>query len=180
MTKIIAIIMLVFILFSCTFSVDPRIKSLTTITDGGNGNHGVMFDVIAEKDLVISGIATHQSSVDPLSIPVAIYYRPGGISATRDGWILAGITTVSFPPSGTLVKIPIDVDLFIMSGQVYGIYVTSINEESICYSDSTGTGETYSNSDLMIAADGYGMGTPFISIPNANRTFNGTIYYHLF
>ena len=49
---------------------------------------------------------------------------------------------------------------------------------SFKYTNSAGVGEVYENSDLSIAADGYGV--PYLfGAGFANRTFNGTVHYYL-
>lgn len=152
--------------------------SLETIMTGGNSMYGVMFEIIAIHDVKLHRIRTHQDAVLPATHPIEIYYRYGGISTTANGWILAGSASVDFAPSGTLTEIPINLNLPMQTGEVYGIYVTTTNNQRLAYTTSAGAGVFYANDDLSIKADGYGLVYPF-GTTYTPRTFNGTVTYDL-
>lgn len=154
--------------------VDWSTHSLTTTTAGGAAYDGIMFNVVANHNIIITRISTHQANGTPATIPVEIYYNHGGLEPSATGWIWAGTADVDFLANGTLTEIPIDLNLSLTAGELFGIYVTSIDGSNISYSISDGS--DYSNSDLTIQANGSGLNYGFLDI-TADRTFNGTIHY---
>lgn len=140
-------------------------NSLTTTFAAGNGcGAGNMFDIAANvNDVIITGFDVNAGSAGP----VDVYYIPGGYvgnATNQAAWTLVGNYSVA--AAGAQF---IDVaDFTIPAGATYGIYVQYD-------ADYTTGANTYSNADITIIC-GNGLCTPW-TVGNANRTFNGTVYY---
>jgi len=154
---------------------------LTTPFSSNNGQKGVMFDILASKNIYISQIGTNLAN--NISYNLEIYYKKGtyvGFENDASAWTKIGSAT-NVASNGLNVEtiIPIDINLSIAAGERCAFYVTSVDiDKSIKYTDGTSVGaELASNSDLAIYT-GIGRDYPFGTIYTP-RSFNGVIHYNL-
>lgn len=148
---------------------------------GGNGWEGNMFDVVAQTDLTITSFDGHFHTGTQ---EIEIYYRLGsyvGFELSSAGWTLLGAATVSGAGEGTLMPLPIAVNVAISAGQTMAFHITTKNK-------SLGTGNVYTTSPAgtagtLQASDGaldlyIGVGTqyPFAGT-FADRIWNGRVHY---
>ena len=150
--------------------------------DGRNGQAGVMFDVVAKKDIHIVGIGSiHTTSRG--GVDVEVWTKKGtydGFQRDADAWTLVASTSVPGKgrnkptplPHGIMDEIDLD------QGETQAFYVTLLNTV-MRYSngDKDSQAVDVSNSDLEIL-EGVGKGYPFKSTYNA-RVFNGSILYEV-
>lgn len=164
---------------------DTQVRSLTTTIVGGNGNAGIMFTVTAMRDFNLYRISAQQ--FDATAVPnvnVAIYFCYGELGPTATGWVLAGSAVVDFPANGTLIEIPINLNLHLNTGEVYGIYLTVTDGAAlISYTNYSALTDltVFSNSDISIDPRGVGIGyvADLSGARTPDRSFNGTIRYQL-
>jgi hypothetical protein len=154
---------------------------LATTYNSDNGGKGVMFDIVATKNITIScfDVSLILNSIGAYEI----YYKMGSYATdpTNAGaWTLIG-SNPNVSSLGSDVPSPMDIpiNLPIQAGQTVGFYITSTNPSAITgtrYTNSAGTNELIaSNADLSVRG-GVGKGYPFLGTFN-NRSFNGTVRY---
>jgi len=149
--------------------------TITTPLLSGNGQDGVMFDVvIGGADLIIE---TFWVSID-VTDSVLIYYRAGtfvGNETSSAGWIYLGGNITTGTGDGLIAQIPVSLAFPVTNGTTYGFYVTTANG-GMNYTNGTTVGATLvSNTDLSIL-EGNGGGYPF-NVTFSPRTFNGRVQY---
>jgi hypothetical protein len=152
-----------------TASIDD---TLCTIFASNNQYDGNMFDVKALNDITITSFDVN---IDESSQVMEVWYRPDsyvGHETSSDGWTLLG--TAFITGLGLDVPTPLPIGgLSIPAGQTYGIYVTSLSEGIIRYTNADGTNQFYSNSDMEITL---GTGGAYFSV-TLERVWNGCIHY---
>ena len=157
--------------------------SLTTTFSTNNSYAGNMFDVSVMSlfPVEIDGFDIHLDR-EGSNAAVSVYIRNGsyvGADTSSAGWSLAGTQTVTSAGAGSPTSLNIG-DIVLHPGQRYGFYITvtdyATSGVSICYSNGD---NTYSDGNLTITA-GLGKAEPaFIGNSISQRTWNGTIYYHI-
>ncbi|MBU1220118.1 hypothetical protein KKF34_10490 [Myxococcota bacterium] len=162
---------------SCISNVVCEDPLLTTLA-GGNGWAGNMFDIVALRNITITGF---EGSFHTVTQGVEIWYRYGtyvGSENTQANWTLLGTATITGQGAGTATPIPINFSVPVSSGQRVAFYVTSQNNTyggANIYSNGTGGTIYASNSDLQYYT-GIGNQYPFGGIFE-DRIFNGRILY---
>ena len=157
-------------------SLSPQ-KVLQTTFAGVNNHRGNMFNVTAQKDLVINSF-----DVSPMgNTTVEVYYKEGtyiGYENNPAAWKKLGSANVVY--TGSPVNITVG-KLTIPAGKTYALYVTS-NQTSVALNYSNGSvGEVFSDSNMTITT-GAGLEYPFTGLPPklySPRTWNGRINYKL-
>lgn len=153
--------------------------SLLTTYQGGNGQRGVMFDIIATNTITIQSLDVN---LDNNTFPkMEVWYKQGsyvGFGTNPAPWTLLGAHDVTYNAGdGNPTPLPIG-GLTIKAGETYGIYVTSANTSiSINYSNIPPALTTYSDANIVIEG-GISGDYPF-NCTISNRMFNGTIHYTL-
>ena len=166
-----------------------KVKAITITTvppyNAGNGAGGITFNVSATNAVTINFLSTAFSAA-PTGID--IWYKTTPINGaptvnTANGWILAGsvasIVNINASPTPTLI--PLNLNLSIPAGQVYGFCI-SVATGIVAYSGTTATPNFPNVSDANITIQtgvniGFGGSAP--NPPNTVRQFNGTIDYTL-
>ncbi|MCX8080601.1 MAG: T9SS type A sorting domain-containing protein [Bacteroidia bacterium] len=151
--------------------------SILTTNAAGNGQLGNMFDVVALKNLTITGVDMHFSSAGVSTVEV--WYRPGsfvGFETSNAGWTQVLTTTVNAPGTlGMLTTVPATFAIPVPAGQTYGIYVTTNGGPSVYYTNGTMLGNTYvQNSDIQVKE---GKGGSYFNVTFTPRIFNGVLKY---
>ncbi|MCL2818656.1 MAG: hypothetical protein FWD41_02890 [Actinomycetia bacterium] len=164
-------------------------QSLTTTLAGGNGNDGIMFDIVAKKDLIIKSLDAFITEDSEDEVPgqgtIVIYYKPGthvGAITNPGAWSLVGTASV-YADGAPPTPIPIDLSSIIMSpgdrGALYITFVPSDDDYMVEYTDGTAFDSVFVEDDALQILEGTGL--PYLFDPDINqpRVFNGTIHYEL-
>lgn len=149
-------------------------KQLAVSSAAGNSNAGIMFDVTALLPGKIKGFQVNLVS-GPANFEV--YYKTGthvGFETNSAAWTLAGSSTGI--AMGNPVDIGVNLNLDIVAGQTLAFYVTCSSPNVIAYSNGSATGTVSAADDYLQVKEGTGKAYPF-GTSNANRIFNGTVYY---
>jgi hypothetical protein len=175
MPKSIQIALLTFyliILVSVSYSQCPQ--SHTTPIIAGNGNPGIMFDVEATNDIIITTIKCFISN-NPHDIE--IYYKQGthaGYDNAPSAWTFAGSVSGLNINWSIPVEIPIQLNLPVLAGEAYAFYVTVTNNQHAWTLYTIGN-DTFQDNNTIIRP-GTGKGYPFGSYRHP-RQFNGAVNY---
>jgi hypothetical protein len=149
-------------------------QSLTTTYEGGNGQGGVMFDLVPSTNMTIDSFDA--SIYAGTTAEVTIYWRLGtanGFQNSADGWNVMGTATVASQGDNVPTHIAIG-GLALSAGQTYGIYIDTGPSSGVRYTNGR---TTYSNADLTLNT-WFGKGRPaFTGGTFDPRIFNGTVYY---
>lgn len=150
--------------------------SLLSTLAMGNGNNGIMFDVVANIDI-------HVTFIDAVLYGttgyVYIYHRPGSHVTHENsaaGWTLADSVLMTLTSQDSLYRIPIYVNLGIQTGDTTGFFVTGDANLSVDYTNGTAVGNVISQDVGMKVLEGTGITYPFATT-FAPRNFNGYISY---
>ncbi|MBU1413860.1 hypothetical protein KKC22_20280 [Myxococcota bacterium] len=163
---------------ACTNNIvclDP----LTTPLAGGNGWAGSMFDVVAQRNVTITGFA---GSFYAGAQTVEIWYRTGtyvGNTSGMTGWTQLGTTSITGQGNGVATPIPINLSVQVNAGQRVAFWVTcqgTYGSGNIYTSGPTAGTLLASNADLQIYS-GVGTYYPLSSGIFADRSFNGIVQY---
>jgi hypothetical protein len=165
----------------CNPGADTAIvcQNLFTTNAAGNGNNGIMFDIDAKQDAVeIQSFDTYFSGSGVQE--VRIYYKNGthiGFDSNPASWTLLDSMSINVPASGTLVNIPIPVNVQIAPNNKMAFYIHS--NGGVDYTNGVGitVPDTIFSQDNFIR---FREGTGKASIFSANfnpRVFNGRINY---
>lgn len=142
-----------------------------TFFAGGNGNAGVTFNVMPERDVTLTSLGVN---LDPGTYAVSVYYRAGqaqGFENTASAWTLIGTDpNVVSVAAGAATRVNVG-GVTLRRGQVYGFYVdANVPQVAVRYTDGIAT---FQGKDVRIASNA-GHGTGFTGI-NPNRIFNGSL-----
>ncbi|MDX5320768.1 MAG: PKD domain-containing protein [Bacteroidota bacterium] len=153
--------------------------SLTSTFQGGNGQAGVMFDVTANRTLIIDSF---EVSIDAGTHLVEVYYKAGtyvGFEANAGAWTLLGTTTVtsSQAQGGPGLFVNVGNTVTIPAGAKYAFYIQTPNATAVNYT-TLGSITNWSNSEMTITA-GAGKGVNF-GATFTPRGFNGSVRYSYF
>jgi hypothetical protein len=156
----------------------PVASSLPTTFDGGNGQAGNMFDIVAINDLTIDSFDV---SIDSgVTDDVEVYFKTGtwvGFDADPAAWTL--LTTVTGVTSaGDNVPTPLNQTLGVnvLAGEMVAFYVTLTTTTAINYTNGTATGALFASDDNLEFYEGSGKVYPFDTTFEP-RIFNGNIVY---
>lgn len=154
--------------------------NLFTTYAGGNRQDGIMYDVHAKRNIIVTGfdVMPNQSG----TFNFQIYYKTGthvGSEYTPANWTLLASSVVS-GTAGIALSIPVNLQLSLSANNDYAFYIVSSNPGIyINYTNGTAIGNVYAqNVDLQIkegqGSQGiFGVGGGFFS----PRVFNGVIRY---
>ncbi len=144
-----------------------------------NGWSGNMFDVVARRNITVTGFSgafyTGSQTVD-------VYYRYGthvGFTGSTSGWTHLGTVNVTGMGAGNPTNIPLTFSVPVADGQRVAFYVTCRRgyQDGNYYLNGSATGTLYkSNPELHVyvgTGTQYPLGTAFV-----DRVFNGTIRYN--
>ena len=145
---------------------------------GGSGQAGVMFDIVANKHVIIESLDLHIASTDTERLQ--IYTKEGtymGYETDPDAWHL--ITDLTFEGKGENNITPVPYNAFLpISVPMHAtraLYVT-LTDTKLMYTGGTSPGQVFTqNTDLAIlegSGNTYLFGAYFVP-----RVFNGAIHY---
>lgn len=162
------------------FAMPAQALTLTTTYEGGNGQDGNMFDVVAKKAVTVTAVDTH------CDIGVAdfeIYGKTGtyvGSDTTPEDWTLLGsASSVTCAGEGIPTEVPISLSVVIPAGTSYAFYITTTEEgPNFNYTNGTAVGAVYTEDVNIQILEGAGKEYPF-SATFEPRIWNGTITYIL-
>ncbi|CAN5875247.1 hypothetical protein BH11BAC7_BH11BAC7_11810 [soil metagenome] len=149
--------------------------SLKTTFVGGNGNDGIMFDVVANLQIKISFIDIVLYGTTDY---VYIYHRTGthvGHESSSVGWTVDS-AQVNISAQDVLYRVPFYLDLPMNVNDTMAFYVTGSGTASVDYTDGTNVGNVYSQDFGMKILEGTGTVFPFAG-SYTPRIFNGVVNY---
>lgn len=154
--------------------------SLETIYTAGNGQSGVMFDVIALQPLTIEYIYSNLSAI---TSDVKLYFKTGTydtFSGDSTAWTLLGTANVSVPTTNVPVFIPIPINLSMNTGDTLAFYLTRVGTTTaagtVRYTNGTTVNSLYASDSALAFYEGIGVVYPFGNTYSP-RVWNGTIKY---
>ncbi len=150
--------------------------SVTTTLAAGNSHNGNMFDVVAIRDVVVTGLTANISP--SATVAVAVYERPGshvGHETVSADWTLAGTATITGAASGP-TAIPLSLSVSIAAATRHAFYVTATDGTTVGYTNGTTVGAVAAEDANLQVLEGTGNGYPFGSLYQP-RIYNGTVSY---
>lgn len=159
----------------------PTIRKLLTTMAGGNGQDGVMFDVLAAGRAVdVTGFDINASAVAGTTPTYRVYYRTStsvGAEDSAAGWILAGSDALQ--ANGTGIGSALQFGrVTIPAGQRYGFFITAVDGTTggVEYTDGS---TTFTNGEISMIPN-CGKALPlFTGATFSPRIFNGRVQYVL-
>lgn len=152
--------------------------SVHTLYSGGNGNSGIMFNIVAAQALTVTffdGVFTGDSGW------VYIYHKSGtfvGSETNAGAWTLSDSVMMMNPTPGLPVRIPIYVGYAMNTGDTSGFYITADgNTMTVEYTNGTAVNNVYAQDLYVKVLEGRGMSTPLFTTSAMPRVFNGNVYY---
>lgn len=150
--------------------------SIRTTYAGGNGNNGIMFNLVANQDLTVTffdGVFAGDSGW------VYIYNRSGsyiGNETTPGAWTLVDSVMTHNPIPGTPVRIPMYVGRMMNTGDTVAFYISGDGNIAVDYTNGTAENALYTQDFFLRVHEGRGMGLLW-NTSGVPRVFNGNIYY---
>ncbi|MBD3638865.1 MAG: gliding motility-associated C-terminal domain-containing protein [Crocinitomicaceae bacterium] len=151
--------------------------SVSTITSGGNGQDGIMFDIVALTSVEITNFDMNLGG-GPHDFE--IYYKTGthvGFETTPGAWTLIGTANGVSGPAGVLTPIPINISVPACSGDVIAFYITSTGAGSVDYTNGTGVGNVLAADANIQILEGTGKDYAF-GASFTPRSPNIAVYYN--
>ncbi|WP_310474493.1 PEPxxWA-CTERM sorting domain-containing protein [Sandarakinorhabdus sp.] len=159
-----------------TLAAPATAVTLTTPLTSGNGQAGIMFDLVAgPRALVITGAAI---SLDAGTHTIEVRTRPSTVvgNLTATGWTLIGtVTGVVGGGNGTQTFFDFT-DFAMAAGSTTGIYFRATAGTPVNYTNGTLVGAVIASDANLSIRSGFGRAGTF----GANfspRNFNGSIQY---
>ncbi len=150
-------------------------SQLTAATNDNNGNAGIMFNVIARKDIIIKSI---DNNFGYDSTTVRLYYKRGGannFTLSSGAWTLLGSGFIQFKGTG-VKRIPVFINQFLTTGDTMAFLIMVDKNKSVRYLNGTATGVLYTQDNSLKIFEGDGIFSDS-SLINSPRVFNGNIGY---
>ena len=151
-------------------------NSINTGFSGNYGNHGNMFDILSNEDIIITGFEGNFYSGP---VDLKIYYKAGthiGYETDSVYWALVGTVNGLVPnPRGVPTPIPLQLNLPITAGLTYGFYITTTNGTNMAFNVSTSQGVLHTTDGILEFYRGTDNVYPFGSF--GPRIWNGIIHY---
>jgi len=158
------------------------VATFTPPTTGNNAQAGIMFDLVALKDLRVDAFIINFTGTSGQSNTIRSYWSPFssvGIETQPAFWLLFGNTAVT-SGTGVLVNPP---DIAMNSGNRFGFYLLNssagVTGNSISYQSASATGDFNDGNIRLITNAGRGLGTvnDFDGSIFSPRWFVGSIRY---
>ncbi|MHB8790094.1 MAG: reprolysin-like metallopeptidase [Desulfobulbaceae bacterium] len=165
-----------------SFAKNP--SALPTVFPPNNSQDGIMFDIKARKTVTVRGFSTYMDQ--GVSGKMEIWYRKGthvGHESTPADWTLVnevnnvvGTNDYISSPSFVENRIPMEIEVTIPAGKIYGFYLTAAGNPNIEYRSGTSLGAVAAADTYLEVLEGKGIAYPF-GANYAPRVFAGTVYY---
>lgn len=152
-------------------------NSIATPLVSNNGNQGIMFDVQAVNDIIVSGFDINLSNSS--SGNITVYSRVGthvGFESSAVGWTNEGTVAISDNGTSTNTHISLPLSVMIPAGTTMAFYLNGDASLSIDYSDGTSLGNTLISDPNIVVKEGSGISAVFGSNFQP-RNFEGVIQY---
>ena len=149
---------------------------LTTPVLAGNGNVGIMFDVVATSEVIVKNVGCSFASPEAY---VSVYTRPGthvGATASSTGWIYHGDARLTGNPALTAIEIPVGIYERIEAGDTMGVYI-QLALGSLDYTDGTAVGTAITSDAAIKILEGTGTDGIFGGSTFSPRNLNGFVTY---
>lgn len=153
--------------------------SLFTTFGGTYTQAGNMFNVRAERDIIIRSMNIHTTSTG--RVQVEVYTRSGSYRAeeySSRGWVRVAYAIVQGKGAGYATPVPAELfrsAVFMRQGEIRGFYIT-LNSPDIIYSVGTADGAVYVGNDDIKFGEGAAKAYPF-GRSYKPRVWNGSFNY---
>ena len=159
-----------------TFATPAVVVTLSTPLLAGNGQAGIMFDLVAGgQALTVTGGAL---SLDAGSHSVEVYTRPGTVVGNLGpaGWtLISTINGVAGGGEGTQTFFDF-ADFAMAAGSTTGIYFNALAGTPVNYTNGVAVGGVVASDANLSIRSGFGRGSAFGG-DFSPRNFNGSITY---
>ncbi len=151
--------------------------SIRTTYAGGNGNIGIMFNVVAVQPLTITffdGVFAGAAGW------AYIYHKSGsyiGFETSAAAWTLVDSAYINSFVAATPRHIPIYVNRAMNTGDTAAFYISGDGNLSVDYTNGTSQNALYAQDLYLKVHEGRGMTSPLFNTSATPRVFNGNIYY---
>lgn len=154
--------------------------SLETSYAAGNGQSGVMFDVVALQALTIDYL---YSNLSVATSDMRLYFKTGTydtFAADSTAWTLLGSANVVASTTNVPTLIPIPINLSMNTGDTLAFYLTRVGSTTtagtIRYTNGTLVNSLFTSDSALAFYEGVGLVYPF-GTTYTPRVWNGTIKY---
>jgi hypothetical protein len=152
--------------------------SIRTTYAGGNGNSGIMFNLVAAQALTITFFDAVFAGDSGWAY---IFHKSGtfvGSETNAGAWTLADSVWIDSTTIGQPVRIPIYVGYAMNTGDTCGFYISGDGITlSVDYTNGTAVNNVYAQDLFIKVLEGRGMSTPLFNTSAMPRVFNGNVYY---
>jgi hypothetical protein len=148
----------------------------TTFEESVYAFRGIMFDVVASKDISIRGLSTTLLNTDAT---VEIFYKTGthdGFQTNAGAWTSLGEATAV--PFGTDRLIPVNINLSIASGDRVAFYIARKDGSNLRYSGGTAIGNVCGDDGNLQIEEGTGL-ADFFATPLSPRIPHIVVLYEV-
>ncbi len=166
---------LLFVAFYSKAQCPASTNTLNGAFNGNNSFNGVMFDVRASNDIVIT---CFDINVDAGPHTIEVYTRSGthvGFEADAAAWSLVGTTNVTSAGNNIPTPLPLAINTSILAGESSAFYITTTGT-TMNYTNGTGVGNVLVGDTNIELLEGSGKQYPFAATFRP-RVFNGNIFY---
>lgn len=169
----------------CFQSITAQSVSTETLTQNEE-EEGIMFDFIANQDIILKGIQAHlMENNQPFDIN--IFYRVGshvGFESASTGWtLLANTGTITSNAAGNLTTLPFGgATLNLSNGTTYAFYLENVlNNNDFDMNEDIATGGLASTNSIGSIFAGVAINSgnagSFSGVDEIDRTFIGTLLF---
>jgi hypothetical protein len=153
--------------------------NLTTILVANNGNSGNMFDIVAKKNVIITGFDIHVNNTG-INYTALVYTKMGshnGSETNSAAWnLIQNVSNFEVRGIGNLTPLPLlGSPLRISANSTWAFYIT-LTTTGMRYTNGNVTGALYKEDDNLQIFQGTGNKYPF-STKSSPRIWNGAIKY---
>ncbi len=152
-------------------------EELSTTYVGGNGNDGEMFDVLALKNIEITGLRM-AFFTNTVSDTVDVFQKAGsyvGSEAIPGNWTAAATSLVGATALVPTPIIPFAAPIPVGSGERVALYIRATATD-VAYTNGVGSGTVAALDPNLVVFEGIGVAGSFGAI-SQNRISNVTIVY---
>lgn len=152
--------------------------TLSTPLLAGNGNDGIMFDIVANSPILVKSISNSFDIGAATMVDVEIYTKTGthvGSESSVAAWTLHGRGYVHVSSTAP-IEIPIGIYRNLAVGETLGVYINIKGGNGLNYTDGTGVGNIITQNSSLKILEGTGKSIDFGS-NFSPRNFNGFVNY---
>jgi len=163
-----------------TVEIPNASGTLVTTYVGGNRSFGCQFDIVANKEIIITSLDIHIRSTE--EILVEVYNLKGthnGHETNSEDWGQP-IFHKKVLGKGKSKRTPLPREYFapihLLNGEVQAFYIT-LKQPYLQYTNGISLGRVYATNDYLSILEGTGIGSYKFEKKISPRVFNGVVHY---